>query len=197
MKYIFHLFIILTFLLSSCTKDQQSLPDEVNISGKLVTQVNTPDGISEELLTGLSLKLMMDGEVIQTTNNATFQFENLEPGRNYTLVPAKQDDQLEGVSENDIALLEDYIEGNSNLNIIQLVAADMDKDLIVNQDDLVVLKECIQTPMMQYCLDWRFVHEDCESLTQGRFINKIHFENLANDQLDFKIYAKRSGDLTE
>lgn len=197
MKYTFYLSIIIPVLICSCVKDQQSLQEEVNIAGKLVTQVNGPDGTSEELLSGITLKLMKDGEVIQTTNNATFQFEDLEPGRNYMLVPAKQDDQLIGVTEVDISLLEDYINDESNLSIMQLVAADMDKDMIVNQDDLDILEECIQTPMMKYCLDWRFVHEDCESMGQGKFINKIHFENLTTDKLDFKIYAKRSGDLTE
>jgi hypothetical protein len=197
MRFPYLLAALIPFILVAC-KEDSVLPEEVNISGSIYAHLpgsnNEDDAI---LLSGVKVKLLQDGEQIESVEDANFRFEGLEAGRSYTIVPEKVDDVLNNVTTVDITLLEQYLENEADLTIYQKVAADMDRSYFISQDDLVILSECTQTPMMMYCLDWRFIHEDCSALDQSNLINEIHYKNLSSDQIGMRIYGINSGNLTQ
>ena len=184
----------LVFIFLSCEKEP-IYNDFATLSGVVYDYHAYANDGSLEIMDEVEVRLIVNDEVLMTSETGSFSFQTLKTGENYTLQPEKQEDILLGISSTDIELFENYLEGTVDLSIGQKVAADMNRDLILNGTDLQIIEECIQTPMMAYCLDYRFFHEDCQSLSQRNRINEITFTNLSEDHLEIKIFAIKSGDL--
>lgn len=96
-----------------------------------------------------------------TSTDGYFEFPKLPIGGDYTLVPEKNDDPLNGVSTMDVVLISKHILGVQKFDSpYKLIAADVDKSRTVTALDLVKLRKIIlglEQELPNGNKSWRFL----------------------------------------
>lgn len=128
----------------------------VNVQGQLKTvnddMINTGD-------------VMLEGaDLMHTTgNDGTYAFENMQTGGDYTVMPKKDNDALNGVSTLDIILIQKHILGIEPFDSpYKILAADVNKDESVNGSDLIQMRKLLLGYYENFPnnTSWRFVDAD-------------------------------------
>ncbi len=155
----------------------------------------------EDVEVGLS-----QGENIATTgNNGSFAFQNLVTNEDYSVIPLKDNDPLNGVSTFDIVLMSQHILGINNLDSpYKMIAADVNNDGIITTFDIVQTRQLILYVINDFpsSTSWRFVDSDFafpnpQNPWMTTFPERIDIEPLTQDELLADFVAIKIGDVSQ
>ena len=123
-----YLSLLLIGSLLSCHIDDTK--NNYIISGEILTQGNIA-------LQHVMVHLLKGDQIISTSTGPQFSFSNLEEGTAYTVLPqVTKTEGRNGLSTLDIVAIENQINGTQALDLYQKTAADVNKDDIIDQEDL-------------------------------------------------------------
>lgn len=110
--------------------------------------------------TEVNVHLLKGDEIIATRTSLEFTFENLEEGTDYTILPVSKDydNGRNGISTLDLVEVGKYIDGLIEFDLFQKIAADVNKDNVINSIDVAIMKDCILSSIKTFqCPTYRFV----------------------------------------
>jgi HYR domain/Cohesin domain len=147
-----------------------------NIQGCADPLINTISGQianeNDEGIETVEIHLNGDGSDLTTSDdNGIYQLSGLATGGDYSVVPSKDDNPLNGVSTFDLVLISKHILGVTPLGSpYKIIAADANRSNSVTTFDLVEIRKLIL-----------FINDDFPNNTSWRFVNKSYvFPNPAN-----------------
>ena len=128
------------------------------------------------------VRLLKGDEIISSSTGTQFTFSNLEEGTAYTVVPILSGTQgRNGLSTLDMVAIRKHIEGVEPFDLYQKTAADVNKDNVVNQDDLEIIANCIlSTPKTTTCPEYRFVSQQHDSFA-FQYVDQYETQKLFSD----------------
>lgn len=97
-----------------------------------------------------------------TNHTGWYQFQTVQNGNAYTVLPDKEDAILNGVSTYDLLLIQKHLLGiKSIVSPYSLIAADVNDSKSVTIGDIIALRKSILTPGLPFPINksWRFVDE--------------------------------------
>lgn len=177
-------------------------PAQLNIAGTIRTESGMPVGNANVNLTDLSTG---GASGIRTTgNDGMFSFNPVPAGRNYSLLPSKDINWINGVSALDLSIIQRHIVGIDTLNSpYKKIAADAFPDNSITTFDVVQLNRLLQTVVPgppvtpQGNTSWRFVPADVilpnlprrivPTFNSTRTINNLSADSLMNDYVGVKV----------
>ncbi|MFN7119287.1 MAG: cohesin domain-containing protein, partial [Saprospiraceae bacterium] len=127
--------------------------------GRVAGGIETERG---DLVEGVNIKVN-NSSALQafTGHNGFFEFPNLPIGKDYTIVPDKDGDLMNGVTTLDIVLISKHILGIQRLDTpYKLIAADVDRSGAISAIDLIRLRKIllgIERTLPNNNRSWRFV----------------------------------------
>lgn len=169
----------------------------VALGGHISNEVNTPVKDVEVLLSGtMNASTTTDAE-------GKFLFEHVEQGGDYTLLPVKDVNYLNGVTTFDLVLITRHILGTQLLDSpYKIIAADANKSGSVTTLDLVQLRKLILfiDDELPGNTSWRFVRKDFvfpnpANPFQTTFPELYNVNNLPADKLNADFVAIKVGDV--
>lgn len=138
-----------------------------------------------------------------TAPDGSYQFNSILPGGDYTLVPSKDVNPLNGVTTFDLVLITKHILGTQPLDSpYKIIAADANKSNSVTTFDLVEIRKLILFVNDNFPnnTSWRFVKKDMAFPTPGNpwqtpLQEIFNVNNLPNDVLTANFTAIKVGDV--
>ena len=100
-----------------------------------------------------------------TDVSGEYAFDNMPAQNDYSVIPYKNDDWINGVSTLDLILIQNHILGNKDFdNPYNLIAADINNDKTISAIDLVILRKLILgfDDEIKGNTSWRFIWEGQE-----------------------------------
>ncbi len=139
---------------------------------------------------------------LQTGSDGTFQFA-LVNGDNYTLIPEKNSDVLNGISTFDLVLINKHILGIATLDSpYKYIAADINQSGTITAFDMVQLRRLILNISTEFpnSESWRFIDASFEfsenplsdNFNEFRSVNNLNKDMMYNDFIAIKV-----GDVNE
>lgn len=136
----------------------------------------------EETIENVSVSLGGTELKYNTLDNGMYVFSNLPTGNDYQVNPFKNDDVMNGISTLDLVLIQRHIlEMESLSDPFNLIAADVNKDKVINTIDLVELRKVIlgSVDVFPNNTSWRFIDG------QYKFIDPSHsYQENFNERYD-------------
>ncbi len=177
-------------LLSACQQDEANTYS-IKGSIEILNVVFLPD--IEFYYESITVTLFEGDNLIATseTENGKFEFKNLNEGKSYTIIPTSPGGSHNGLSAIDFIEIRKYISGTLNFDVIQKIAADVNKDGIIDQADLDLLQGCMVT--QNDCPGWRFITAEYDAAGHGS-IDQVTFSNLMADQ-EIRFIPVKLGDI--
>jgi hypothetical protein len=157
---------------------------------------------NKEMVQNVSVTLMGAEMNKMTGVDGAFGFADVPAGGQYTVMPEKNDDPLNGVSTLDLVFIQRHILNVQKLDSpYKLIAADANKDGKITASDLVELRKLILGTNTAFSNNksWRFVDKSYTfkdpSFAQGEaFPEAYYIDNLDTDMVtDF--IAVKTGDV--
>lgn len=145
--------------------------------------------ISGEILTEGSIAfqhvivhLLKGDQIISTSTGPQFSFSNLDEGAAYTVLPLLTETEgRNGLSTLDIVAIRKHIEGIEPFNLYQKTAADVNKDNVINEEDLEIIGNCIiSSPKLFRCPEYRFVSKEHDEFAFN-YVDQYHTNKLFAD----------------
>ncbi|HEY3386122.1 MAG TPA: hypothetical protein VGK46_06415 [Saprospiraceae bacterium] len=153
MNRIFLSLLLISGLLSCHLDDTQN---NYTITGKIAW----PGG-DIDFNQALTVYLLKGDQVVSTSHESPFTFSNLQEGINYTILPVSTAEGRNGISTLDFVEIEKRIQGIIEFNLFQEIAADANRDHVIDNEDLQIIRDCIlQSPKLYDCPSYRFVSEE-------------------------------------
>jgi len=142
-------------------------------------------------------------QIRQTNYNGEYQCQNLSTGQGYRIVPAKNDDWLNGVSTADIIRIQKHILGKEVFsNAFDMIAADVNKSKSITTADIAELRKLILgiTGEIDKNTSWRMLNEDmrfngAENALQENLLEDCELKDLQTDH-KANFTGIKIGDLT-
>ncbi|MFK7981525.1 MAG: T9SS type A sorting domain-containing protein [Saprospiraceae bacterium] len=169
-----------------------------NVAGAIINQAGEAIEDVEIIVESTDVNLSM-------MSNDTGGFEFTMPdGADYTVLPYKNDDPLNGVSTYDLVLISRHILGLNKFDTpYKYIAADINQSGTVTAFDLVQLRQLILNiiPIFPNNTSWRFVDmvHEFDTMEAGMELASQHEEktirNLSSDRLDMDFLGVKIGDL--
>jgi HYR domain-containing protein len=141
--------------------------------------------------------------VVMTDAGGIFEFADVPLGGDYTLLPIKDAEPLNGVSTFDLVLITKHILGVQLLDSpYKIIAADVNKSNSVTTFDLVELRKLILFINTEFPnnTSWRFVDKDFvfpnpANPFEFNFPELLNFNNVASSVLDANFIGLKVGDV--
>lgn len=169
----------------------------VALGGNIVNEANTPIQDVHVNLSGTN------NFVAITDTDGNYEFTGIEQGGDYTIVPEKNENPLNGLTTFDLVLITKHILGTQLLDSpYKIIAADANKSNSVTTFDLVELRKLIL-----------FIYDELPSNSSWRFVDKnyvfpnpadpfqytfpeiYNVNNLSSNKLDADFVAIKVGDV--
>ena len=103
---------------------------------------------------------------VNTPDEGNYSFIDLAEGEAYDLVPAKNDDALNGITTADIVVIQKHILGLSKFNTpLKYIAADVNNSKSITAADIVELRKLIlgvTNTFKNEQKSWRFINKKFE-----------------------------------
>ena len=195
MRHFYIFWVSLVVLIFSCQPVSHTFVKHFEISGELVYYEPDIQNGGQELLEDVTIYLYTDETLLDSSLDASFSFDRLPSGFDYTLVPVKKNIEKGSITEDDLAIFESYLNGSIEMSVFQQLAADIDGDQQVNEADLRLLTDCVDQNSKESCFDYKFIDSRCTTLDERQWIDDIVIENLNGDQKNIKIFAVKAGSL--
>ncbi len=143
-------------------------------------------------------------QAFRTMEDGLYHFDDLSIGYDYTVVPFKNSDPLNGVSTYDLLMLSQHILGQVPLKTpFQMIAADVNNSGTITTLDLVQLRKLILSVDSGFASNtsWRFFAADYHwsdiSDPFGSFLPEvININNLAGDERATNFIGVKIGDVS-
>ncbi len=154
------------------------------------------------------VQMALSGDLTQmmmTTNDGHYQFDNLTLGDDFTVTPMRDDVHNVGISTFDLILVQKHVLNVQLLNSpYKIIAADANLSNSVSTLDVVALRKMVLRVADKFPngnTAWRFVsknHIFNNPLNpwQTPFPEAINYNNLTNEVLDADFIAIKVGDVT-
>lgn len=145
------------------------------ISGEILTQGSIA-------LQHVTVHLLKGDQIISTSTGPQFSFSNLDEGTAYTVLPlVLETEGRNGLSTLDIVAIENHINGTQAFDLYQKTAADVNKDNIIDQEDLYIIRNCIiSSPKLFACPEYRFVSKEHNG-SAFNYVDQYHTNKLFAD----------------
>ncbi len=151
-----------------------------NVSGQIYFYKTAAPKLLE-----INLKNAVDSrkQMIDASNQFQYAFENLAPQENYTFDLKCIEINEHSLDYNDLILLRKIINGQTTPNSPYMsLAADINSDLKINQQDFILLQKVINTKNLNLIpVKWKFLSSD------------FQFTNPTNPFTEYKIHALEIG----
>ncbi len=176
--------------------DREATGTTSRIAGKIINEEN--DEV-EEVMVDLQNSIE---PVDMTGANGVYDFPEVLVGQNYSVVPSKDTDPLNGISTYDLVLMSQHIIGQNPLTTpYKMIAADINNDGKISTFDMVQLRQLILFAVTDFGANtsWRFidasyVFPDPADPWSQTFPEQYNITNLNADMIvDF--VAVKVGDL--
>ncbi len=142
---------------------------------------------------------------LNTPDEGNYSFIDLAEGEAYDLVPAKNDDALNGITTADIVVIQKHILGLSKFNTpLKYIAADVNNSKSITAADIVELRKLIlgvTNTFKNEQKSWRFINKKFEFQDNNNpwmnngWDEKIHIDNLQGEMKENDFIAVKIGDL--
>ena len=138
-----------------------------------------------------------------TDINGAYAFKGLPIKQNYSIVPQRNDDPMNGVSTIDLVLIQKHILGVENLkSVYKLIAADVDHNNDITVLDLVELRKLILAVYDKFPnnTSWRFVPKSYDfsniaAPLKSAFPEQLDITALSQDELNKDFIGIKVGDV--
>lgn len=179
-KLYLSLFLLGSFF--SCHIDDPK--NNYDISGEILTQ-------GENEFPQYLVHLLKGDQIITTSSGPQFSFKNLEEGTAYTVLPlVTEANGRNGVSTFDLVSIRRHVEGVEPFDLYQKTAADINKDNVINQEDLDLISNClISSPEQPACPGYRFVSKEHNG-SAFNFVDQYHTNQIFADHHVFFVPIK-------
>lgn len=139
-----------------------------------------------------------------TGGDGFFQFNGITHGLDYTVLPRRNNDPLNGVSTMDLILISRHILGIQRLNSpYKIIAADADRSGSISTLDIIILRRLILGLIDQFPgtgTSWRFVRSNFtfpnpQNPFAGFFPELYNLNDLNGNMMDADFIAVKIGDV--
>ncbi len=142
-------------------------------------------------------------ELTNTDGEGIYEFTSAQLHRDYTIIPSKDGDYLNGVTTLDAVLIQRHILGIQPLNSpYKLIAADVNNSGTITSIDMIHLRKLIlgADPVFSSNSSWRFVDSDYEFPVPTNpwfeaWPEVIYLEDLSGCQEDLDFIGIKIGDV--
>ena len=156
------------------------------------------------LMPEVSVKLVEAGQIInesKTNNQGVYAFQNLIKNHSYTIKPTHNENPSNGVSTQDILMIQKHILGVKQFDTpFQYIAADVNKTSAITAADISEIRKLILGVIPQFSKNdsWRFVSKshvfkDLHSVFP--FEEKIEIESINEDKNNLDFIGVKIGDV--
>ncbi|MBK8052857.1 MAG: T9SS type A sorting domain-containing protein [Saprospiraceae bacterium] len=138
---------------------------------------------------------------IVTDQSGRFEFGDMKTGKGYNIIPAKNDDHLNGVSTLDLVMMQRHILDIEKLNSpYKYIAADVNRDNKITAGDLVELRKLILGiyASLPNNTSWRFIDKSSPITDPNNpwNINEyITLPSMSSSSLDNHFMGIKTGDI--
>lgn len=174
-------------------------PNGLTIQGKLTTPDDRPLNNTEVLLERAN---PAGSNIAYTNANGIFSFTTIASNINYTVKPSRNFDFINGVTGQDIVMLQRHILGQQYLNTpYQLIAADVNNNQQITASDISEIRKLILgiTSRFNNNQSWRFVPTRFRFADPNRpfpFDEVINFNPIKGNEMSTDFVAIKIGDLS-
>ena len=169
----------------------------ITVAGGVATEEGLPVQGASILLSGQQSAEEM------TDENGDYEFSNLEINYDFTILPSKDGDYLNGVSTLDLVLISRHILGIAPFESpYKIIAADVNNSKSVSTFDMVLLRRLILTVDLELSSNtsWRFVEKEYEfpnplNPWEENFPEVTNLNNLAHSVAAQDFIAVKIGDV--
>lgn len=138
-----------------------------------------------------------------TDNDGKYLFQKIEAADDVKIIPTKIDEWLNGISVNDLVLLQKHILGISKISDpYQMIAADVDRSQVISVGDMVDLQRLILqvTSSIEGNSVWRFVDANYQfepgvNPLHAQFPEEIRIDETIENRNDINFIGVKIGDL--
>lgn len=177
-------------------------PDRASSLASIAGQISTEnkDAVEKVAINVVTSSAMAP---YATDIQGAFAFKNLPINQSYSIVPSRDDDPMNGVSTQDLVLIQRHILGTTTLTSpYKIIAADVDNNKDITALDLLELRKLILGvyDKLPNNTSWRFVPKSFDfngistPLNAG-FPEKLDISNLTKDELNKDFVGIKIGDL--
>jgi hypothetical protein len=171
-----------------------------NNNSKVAGAISTEDGNGVQ---DVKVSLSGGSQSVMTSSTGAFNFPNVPNNNDYTLVPQKDTDPLNGVSTFDLVMISRHILHTNPLNSpYKIIAADVNRSGTVTTLDMVELRKLILRVSSRFSnnTSWRFIDKDYffpnpDNPFSTVFPEIVNINNLDSDQLSTDFVAVKVGDV--
>ncbi|HNR07445.1 MAG TPA: T9SS type A sorting domain-containing protein [Saprospiraceae bacterium] len=176
--------------------------DNLENAGSIAGKISTENDDAVEKVK-MNVKAPQNMPAYLTDVKGQYSFGGLPMKADYSIIPARNDDPMNGVSTIDLVLIQKHILGSSPLNSpYKIIAADVDKNTDITVLDLVELRKLIlavydELPNNQ---SWRFVpktyqFEAGKNPLKTSFPEQIDISKLSQNELNRDFVGIKIGDV--
>lgn len=177
-------------------------PDNAGAVGSIAGKINTENQDAVEKVK-LDIKSTISMPAYHSDVKGNYSFASLPFKENYTIVPSRDDDAMNGVSTIDLVLIEKHILGVTPFNSpYKLIAADVDRNKDITVVDLVELRRLILSvyDKLPNNTSWRFVPKSYAFASTGspltaNFPEQIDINKLSQNELNRDFVGIKIGDV--
>lgn len=183
-------------------QDNNSICPVTNTSAMIAGSIETEAGEEVE-----EVQVQMSGGNSQqsmTGGDGFFQFNGIATGLDYTVLPQRNDDPLNGISTVDLILISKHILGTQKLNSpYKIIAADADRSGSISTVDIIILRRLILGVVDVFPgtgTSWRFVRANFTfpnplNPFAGFFPELYNLNDLSSNMMDADFIAIKVGDV--
>lgn len=170
-------------------------------TGMIAGGIETKRG---ETVENVNVRVNSNAFQIRTNRNGFFEFPDLPIGRDYTIVPEKNDDLNNGVSTIDLVLIARHILGVQTLDSpYKLIAADVDRSGSIGTLDIITLRQMVLgmiTELPNHNKSWRFIQSDYQFQNPAKALSEpfpeiYNINDFDNDMMAIDFVAVKVGDV--
>lgn len=177
--------------MQACTSNNNS-----KIAGAISTEAG--NGVAD-----VKVNLSGGNQSVMTSASGAFSFPSVPNNYDYTLVPQKDTDPLNGISTFDLVLISRHILHTSPLSSpYKIIAADANRSGTVTTLDMVELRKLVLRVSNRFSnnTSWRFIKKDFLFPNPANpfstvFPEIVNLNNLDRDQLSTDFVAVKVGDV--
>lgn len=177
-------------------------PDLTGAVGSIAGIIKTENQDAVERVK-LEVKSSINMPAYMSDVKGNYSFSSLPFKENYTIVPSRDDDAMNGVSTIDLVLIEKHIQGVNTFNSpYKLIAADVDRNKDITVVDLVELRKLILSvyDKLPNNTSWKFVPKSYAFPSTGspltaNYPEQIDINKLSQNELNRDFVGIKIGDV--
>ncbi len=186
------LFILVLVLCIAGCNTSEDAKNTYTISGRVNPVYFISSPFAEIDSFEFALKLILNDQIIATSDSGNFMFTGLEEGKSYLVLPEQIGTKGSGITPLDLVMVKKYTEGTQVLDAFQKLAADVNRDNKIDSTDLDLINNCLIDT--HHCFNYRFATRDYDGNGKGQ-ADQYVINNLMSD-VTIHLLPINTGDIT-